>query len=93
MTAINLNHKTGTIINTEDTVLTLQEKGGVKIADGTYLNELGNEVEITEVKEDYKGVIRYNNDKGCLQLCDGKKWKNINGYYKQTSNIVWSLLF
>ena len=57
MTAININHKTGTIINTEDTVLTLQEKGGVKIGDGTYLDELGKlEFDILERNNHVKEI-------------------------------------
>lgn len=90
--AINLNHKTSTISTDDDTLLFLTDKGAVKVGDGTYLDELGNSQEI-EPNENYKGAIRFNEDHQCLQQCDGKKWKDINGYYKQTSGIVWSLLF
>ena len=58
----------------------------------TYLDELGNSQEI-EPNQNYKGAIRFNEDHQCLQLCDGYKWKDINGHYKQTSGIVYSLLF
>ena len=92
MTAININHKTATIETDDDKALTLQIKGGIKIGDGTYLSE-DNEKEEYEIQESYKGVIRYNSDNDCLQVCDGTTWRNINGQYKQTSDIVWSLLF
>ena len=92
MTAININHKTATIKTSDDTPLSIQVKGGIKIGDGTYLNEDG-EAEEYAVKEQYKGVIRYNPENDCLQVCDGSTWLHINGQYKQTSDIVWSLLF
>lgn len=93
MSAINIDHKTGTIQNSDDSVLQLQQTGGVKIGDGTYLDELGNITEIDVTNEDYKGVLRYNNDKACLQYSDGRQWIDINGQYKQTSDIIWALLF
>lgn len=92
MTAININHKTATISTEEDKALNLQVHGGIKIGDGTYLDEDG-ESKSVEAQEQYKGVIRYNADNDCLQVCDGSTWRNINGQYKQTSDIVWSLLF
>jgi hypothetical protein len=92
MGAINLNHNTSTISTGDTTPLGLQVKGGIKIGEGTYLNE-DNEVEDFEIQESYKGALRYNSDLGCLQVCDGKTWNSINGQYKYTSDIVWSLLF
>jgi len=93
MTAINLDHKTSTISTDDNAVLQLQTTGGVKIGTGLYLDELDGEVKEIEVQAAYKGAIRYNDENGCLQYCDGTKWININGRYNQTSNIVWSLLF
>jgi hypothetical protein len=92
MTAININHKTATISTEEDKALNLQINGGIKIGDGSYLEEDG-EYKKYEAQEQYKGVIRYNSDNDCLQVCDGSTWRNINGQYKQTSDIIWSLLF
>lgn len=92
MTSINIDHKTSTITTDNDTILNLSEKGAIKIGQGTYLDELGNSQEI-EAREQYIGAMRYNTDRNCLQICDGKKWKDVLGHYKQTSNIVWSLLF
>lgn len=90
--SIDINHKTSTITTDDDTLLQVTVNGAVRIGDGTYLDELGNSQEI-EPNENYKGAIRFNEDHQCLQLCDGYKWKDINGHYKQTSNLVWSLLF
>lgn len=90
--AININHKDSTIITDDDTLIQITDKGALKVGDGTYLDELGNSQEI-EPNENYKGAIRFNEDHQCLQLCDGYKWKDINGRYKQTSGIVYSLLF
>ena len=90
--SIDINHKTSTITTDDDTLLQITVNGAVRIGDGTYLDELGNSQEI-EPNENYKGAIRFNEDHQCLQLCDGYKWKDINGHYKQTSNLVWSLLF
>ena len=56
MGAININHNEGSITTDNDTVLTITENGGVKIGDGTYLND--SDI----VDESYKGVIRYNKD-------------------------------
>ena len=69
------------------------EIGAVKIGNGTYLRELDNKNIDISIRNEYKGAIRYNDDRGCLQVCDGTRWKDIKGYYKQTSNLVWSLLF
>lgn len=92
MTAININHKNGIISTDDDSVITLGVKGAVKLGNGTYLDELGELQEI-DPSQEYEGVIRYNSDRGCLQVCDGSQWKDVLGQYKQTSNIVWSLLF
>lgn len=92
MTSINIDHKKGIISTDDDTILYLSDKGAIKIGQGTYLDELGNSQEI-EAREQYIGAMRYNTDRNCLQICDGKKWKDVLGHYKQTSNIVWSLLF
>ena len=92
MASINIDHKNGLISTETDNILYLANKGAIKIGDGTYLDELGNSQEI-QINEHYIGVMRYNVDGGCLQICDGKKWKDVLGQYKQTSNIVWSLLF
>lgn len=92
MTSINIDHNKGIISTESDSILYIADKGAVKIGDGTYLDELGNSREI-EARKDYIGAMRYNKDRGCLQICDGTKWKDVLGHYKQTSNIVWSLLF
>lgn len=92
MTSINIDHNKGLISTETDSILYITDKGAVKIGTGVYLDELGNSQEI-EAREDYKGAMRYNNDRNCLQICDGKRWKDVLGHYQQTSNIVWSLLF
>ena len=90
--AININHKNSTIITDDDTLIQITDKGALKVGDGTYLDELGNSQEI-EPNQNYKGAIRFNEDHQFLQLCYFYKWKDINGHYKQTSGIVYSLLF
>ena len=90
--AININHKNSTIITDDDTLIQITDKGALKVGDGTYLDELGNSQEI-EPNQNYKGAIRFNEDHQCLQLSYCYKWKDINGHYKQTSGIVYSLLF
>ena len=92
MAAINLDHEEGIIYTDGDGLLKITEKGAIVLGKGTYLDEMGNPAEIP-VKEEYKGALRYNEDKGILQYCDGLKWRDINGQYKQISQIVWSLLF
>lgn len=93
MTSININHTKGTISTNDNSMLTIQTDGAVKIGNGTYLRELDNKNIDISIRNEYKGAIRYNDDRGCLQVCDGTHWKDIKGYYKQTSNLVWSLLF
>jgi len=93
MTSININHTEGTISTNDNSMLTIQTDGAVKIGNGTYLRELDNKNIDISIRNEYKGAIRYNDDRGCLQVCDGTRWKDIKGYYKQTSNLVWSLLF
>lgn len=89
--AININHKEN-IISVKDELLKISTTGAVKIGNGKYLNELDDISEI-EPSDDYKGALRYNEDLGLMEYCDGKQWRTINGQYKQTSNIVYSLLF
>lgn len=90
--SININHKTTTIVTDNDELLQIANKGAIIISDGTYLNESKEEIEIKPLKE-YEGALRYNKEKGIMQYCDGIKWRDINGDYKKTSEIVWSLLF
>lgn len=92
MSSININHNTTTISTDDDSMLSITEKGAIKIGNGMYLDELGNPLEI-EPKEKYRGALRFNEEKGILQYCDGTRWRDINGQYKQVSEIVWSLLF
>jgi hypothetical protein len=92
MTAINIDHNKGIISTEDDSILKLGEKGAIQLGDGTYLDELGNSTTIT-IKEAYRGALRYNAEKGCLQVCDGTQWKDILGKYKQSSKIIWSLIF
>lgn len=86
MSAININHDTCTISTNNNELLILSDKGAVKLGSGSYLDEIPN-------LDEYKGALRYNEDKGVIQYCDGIKWIDIDGDYKQTSLITWSLLF
>lgn len=92
MAAINIDHKNGIISTDKDNLLYVTKNGAIRLGNGIYLDELGNSQEI-EPKQEYIGAIRYNNDRTCLQVCDGTSWKDINGQYKSTSNIIWSLIF
>lgn len=92
MTSINIDHSKGLITTNSNDVLNIMETGAVKIGDGTYLDELENAQELP-INEDMIGALRYNKDRKCLQVCDGQIWRDVNGKYKQTSNIIWSLLF
>ena len=42
MTSININHTKGTISTNDNSMLTIQTDGAVKIGNGTYLRELDN---------------------------------------------------
>lgn len=92
MAAVNIDHKNGIIYAENDGLLKITEKGAIKLGNGIYLDEGGNTVDI-EPREEYKGALRYNEELGLLQYCDGYSWRNVNGEYKQTSQIIWSLLF
>lgn len=92
MSGINIDHNKGSITITEDTVLQITENGAVKIGDGTYLDELGNPQAIS-VDESYEGAIKYNKNKGCIQYCDGKSWKDFSSGVDETPGIIWSITF
>lgn len=92
MTSINIDHSKGLITTNSDSVLNIMETGAVRIGDGTYLDEMENAQELP-INEEMRGALRYNKDRKCLQVCDGRVWNDVNGRYKQTSNITWSLLF
>lgn len=92
MTAININHKEGTITTDNDQVLQITKNGAVKIGDGNYLEEL-NVPEYESPNEEYKGVIRYNPTTKCLQYCDGFHWKDFSYDVDETPGIIWSLTF
>ena len=91
-TSININHADGIIQTRNDKVLTLMNKGAIKIGDGTYLDELGDKQDY-DINKDMVGALRYNAERKCLQVCDGRVWNDVNGKYKQKSNIIWSLMF
>lgn len=91
--SVNINHNDSIISSSNDDLLCITQKGAIKIGDGTYLDELDKNVKMIEPNEKYKGALRYNKELGLLQYCDGIRWRNIDGKYKQTSNIVYSLLF
>jgi len=87
MGAININHNEGSITTDNDTVLTITENGGVKIGDGSYLND--SDI----VDESYKGVIRYNKDTDSIQYHNGVTWKNFSNDVEETPGIIWSITF
>lgn len=88
MASINIDNKNGLIFTDEDKIVKIGNKGALQLGSGEYLNE-----ENCELLSDYEGALRYNSERQCLQVCDGIRWKDVKGHYKQTSNIVWSLLF
>lgn len=87
MASINIDHNQGVIFTDEDKIIKVGNKGAIQLGSGDYLDENSNGL------EDYKGAIRYNIERECLQVCNGEYWKDIKGEHKQTSHIVWSLLF
>lgn len=92
MGAININHNEGTITTDNDVVLEITDNGGVKIGNGSYLDELGNP-QYTEINEDYQGVIRYNKSTGTVQYCDGYSWKDFSYGVDKTPGIIWAITF
>ena len=92
MSAININHNEGSITTDNDRVLQITENGGVKIGNGTYLSELSNP-QSNYVEESYKGVIRYNDERGVIQYCDGASWKDFSYGVEETPGIIWAITF
>ena len=88
MASINIDNKKGIIFTDVDKIVKIGNKGALQLGTGEYLNE-----DNVESLSDYEGALRYNKERKCLQMCDGVRWKDIKGQYKQTSHIVWSLLF
>jgi hypothetical protein len=88
MASINIDNKNGTIFTSEDKIVKIGEKGALQLGSGEYLEE-----ENVESLSNYAGAMRFNAERKCLQVCDGEVWRDVKGQYKQTSNIVWSLLF
>lgn len=88
MVAINLDHNKGMISTNDDSIIKIGDRGAIQLGTGEYLEE---ESDVTIA--DLVGAIRYNVERKCLQVCDGKIWRDVKGQYKQTSHIVWSLLF
>ena len=88
MAAINIDNKNGIIFTNNDEIVKIGNKGALQLGCGEYLDE-----EDSEIMKKCEGAMRYNSERKCLQVCDGERWKDIRGRYKQTSNIVWSLLF
>jgi hypothetical protein len=88
MASINIDNKNGQIITSDDAIVKIGNKGAILLGNGEYLEE-ENGVDLSK----YAGAMRFNKERKCLQVCDGTVWKDIKGPYKQTSNIVWSMLF
>lgn len=92
MAAININHNEGTITTDNDKVLQITDNGGVKIGNGSFLNELENP-QSGVVLSEYEGVIRYNKNKGTIQYCDGSAWKDFSYNTDETPGIIWAITF
>lgn len=88
MASINIDNKKGVIFTDEDKIVIVGIKGALQLGTGEYISEEN----LNSLKE-FEGAIRYNKERKCLQVCDGERWKDVKGQYKQTSHIVWSLLF
>lgn len=88
MTSINIDNKNGIILTDEDKIVKIADKGALQLGSGEYLSE-NNDISL----ENYEGALRYNKERKCLQVCDGSVWRDVKGEYKQTSHIIWSLLF
>ena len=91
MAAININHNEGSITTDDGKVLQITKNGAVKIGSGTYLEELDGASD--EVREEYEGCIRYNQEKAVYEYCDGHIWKEFKTGKPQDSGIVWSIIF
>ena len=92
MGAININHNEGSITTDNDAVLKITDNGGIKIGNGSYLNELDNPQNGSK-EESYEGVIRYNKSTGTIQYCDGTAWKDFSNGIDETPGIIWSITF
>lgn len=87
MTSINIDNKNGIIFTDEDKIVKIADKGALQLGSGEYLDETNSSL------KNYEGAIRYNKERKCLQVCDGTTWRDVKGEYKQTSHIIWSLIF
>lgn len=89
--SININNHKSTIeTNDKKVFLTLGNNGAIKLGSGINLPEADDDNII-----DYKGVLRYNQEMGTVEYCDGESWRTIStdDSVENNSTIMWSLLF